>query len=84
MVTYRGIGDHVPGGSGDHLHWIAHISRQNRGGAARAAARRPSAAQTLTVPVAEGDRVLPPGLPLLVVFVVLAFIFGATTMGSSA
>ena len=34
--------------------------------------------------VAVGDRVLPLGIPLLVVFVVLAFIFGATTMDSSA
>ena len=34
--------------------------------------------------VAVGDRVLPLGVPLLVVFVVLAFIFGATTMDFSA
>ncbi|MDE2792214.1 MAG: BCCT family transporter [Paracoccaceae bacterium] len=34
--------------------------------------------------VAVGDRVLPLGVPLLAVFVVLAFIFGATTMDSSA
>ena len=34
--------------------------------------------------VAIGDRVLPFGVPLLIVFVVLAFIFGATTMDSSA
>ena len=24
VITYRGIGDHVPGGTGDHFHWIAH------------------------------------------------------------
>lgn len=34
--------------------------------------------------VAVGDRVIPFGTPLLIVFVVLAFIFGATTMDSSA
>ena len=34
--------------------------------------------------VTVGDRVIPFGTPLLVVFVVLAFIFGATTMDSSA
>ena len=34
--------------------------------------------------LAIGDRVLPFGVPLLIVFVVLAFIFGATTMDSSA
>lgn len=33
---------------------------------------------------AIGDRVLPLGMPLLMVFVMLAFIFGATTMDSSA
>ena len=34
--------------------------------------------------VAVGDRILPLGIPLLAIFVVLAFIFGATTMDSSA
>ncbi|MEL6932264.1 MAG: BCCT family transporter [Pseudomonadota bacterium] len=34
--------------------------------------------------VLVGDRVIPFGLPLLIVFVILAFIFGATTMDSSA
>ena len=34
--------------------------------------------------VAVGDRILPLGVPLLAIFVVLAFIFGATTMDSSA
>ena len=34
--------------------------------------------------VAVGDRVIPFGIPLLIVFVALAFIFGATTMDSAA
>ena len=34
--------------------------------------------------VADGDMILPLGIPLLAIFVVLAFIFGATTMDSSA
>lgn len=34
--------------------------------------------------VAVGDRILPLGVPLLAIFVILAFIFGATTMDSSA
>ena len=38
----------------------------------------------VAVIVAVGDRVIPFGVPLLIVFVVLAFIFGATTMDSSA
>ena len=34
--------------------------------------------------VAVGDRVIPLGIPLLIAFVTLAFIFGATTMDSAA
>ena len=38
----------------------------------------------ISIVVAVGDRVIPIGIPLLIAFVALAFIFGATTMDSAA